>query len=122
MSLGCGGIDHLHVDGTGFNQRVEQLLPEAASCPAMKAIINGCRWAVGGRTILPPATDTQDIDNTAENPSVIDPACAGAVLWQQGLDHGPLAIIQPKEITHDFPPSMRRESQRKHAINQLIGF
>ncbi len=49
----------------------------------MKVIVNGRRRAVGGGGILPPAAKTQDMGNTAENPTIIDPASAEA--WNDAV-------------------------------------
>jgi len=80
MCLGCGAVDDLHTTFGDFDQRIEQALPNAAVRPAMKAIVDRRGGTVDRRTILPPTSDFQDMDDPAQHPPIIDPTGTGLVV------------------------------------------
>ena len=71
-------LDGGAVDGDVFRrprralrQGREQILPVPFLRPAVIAIVDGRRWTVLGRTILPPASRLENVDDAANNPPVI---------------------------------------------------
>lgn len=68
------------------------------SGPAVESVIYCCRWAIFWRTIPPPTAALQNMDDPADDPAIIHPACARLVRWQVRLNRRPCRIVQPKKI------------------------
>lgn len=78
----------------------EQALPQAAHSPTGEAVVEGLAWPVFQRTVLPSAAGQQDLNDPADHTPIINPPLAANVLRQQGLQLGPLRVVQP-EIPFD---------------------
>jgi len=86
-------VDHLRLGrSTAAGKFSEQPLPHAALGPAHEAIVDRRRWAVLRWAIAPPATTLQYMQDTADDPPVIDPILAPHIGRQEGLDLQPLIV------------------------------
>ena len=123
MGLGRGAVDHVDIPVGRLHQGVKQSPPYSACGPAMEPVVD-CRWrSVAGRTILPPATRPQHMNDSTDDPAVIAAMSAGLVGWKQRRNVGPLPIIKPEFTCHDQNSSGGAiESQWAIPINVLIGF
>lgn len=123
MGLGGGAVDHVDIPVGRLHQSVKQSPPDSACRPAMEAIVDRRWWSVAGRTILPPTTRAQHMDDPADDPAVIGAMSAGLVSWKQGGNACPLLIIKPKFTCHgQISRCTGMESQQPIIINGLIGF
>jgi hypothetical protein len=118
-----GPVDDLHIAFIDIDQRCEHALPNAATRPAMKAIVD-CRGRTVDRwTILPTTSDFQDVDDPAQHPPIIDPPSTWLVVRQQWGDRAPLFFTQPKFSSHDpSSVSSELESRLHKKFNDLIEF
>jgi hypothetical protein len=87
MGFHVGAVDR---DGTTDarlgGERFVDPLPDATPGPAIEAIVNGSGWTVFGGAVPPRAAGPQDMQNTADDPAVVDAAGARLVVGQQWLD------------------------------------
>ena len=74
----------------------EQVLPDAAARPAHKAIVDRRRRSIFGRAIAPAATSFQDMNDTADDTSIIGSLYATNIRRQMRFDPIPLLVAQPK--------------------------
>ena len=94
MSLDESGVDGdlLRHSGQGLRQDPEQVLPMAAPGPSVIAVVDRRRGAVLRRTIPPPATRLQDMNDAADDPPVVLAPLARRVVGKMRLDRGPLLV------------------------------
>ena len=94
MRLDVGAVDGDLFRGPrqALRQGREQVLPVPLLRPAVIAIVNGCRRAVLGWTILPPASRLENVDDAANNPPDILAAPPRRTVRQVRLDQLPLSI------------------------------
>jgi hypothetical protein len=86
-------VDHLRIDRSSVaSEFPEQVFPDAAPCPAHKAVINRGRWAVSFRTIAPPAATLEDVNDAANDPTIVGPLDPAHIGRQMGLNTFPLLI------------------------------
>ena len=71
LDVGAVDGDLIRRPRQALRQGREQILPMPFLRPAVIAIVDGCRWAVLGRTIPPPASRLENVDDAANNPPVI---------------------------------------------------
>ena len=97
MRLDVRGVDHLHICGASAAGKFsEQVLPDAAARPAHKAIVDRRRRSIFGRAIAPAATSFQDMNDTADDTSIIGSLYATNIRRQMRFDPIPLLVAQPK--------------------------
>src|SRR5690606_3490266 len=124
MGLGRSAVDHVDVPIARLHQGVKQTPPYSARRPPMEAVVD-CRWrSIAGRTILPPATRAQHVNDATDDPAVIRAMSAGLVGWQMRLDRRPGLLAQPEKSAHQclHHTLARRVSDLLTPINILIGF
>ena len=111
MRFDVCGVDHLRVRRAPTpGQLPEQVFPDAAPCPAHKAIIDRHVRAVFRRAIAPATTAFQDMNDAADNPPIIDPLDAPHIGRQMRRDPSPLFVAQPKQIAAHDPDPLQNES------------
>src|SRR3546814_8017738 len=72
--LDMRAVDHLGlVRSAAGSQRAEQPLPDTALGPADEPVVDRRRRAVFRRTILPAAAALQNMQDTADDPTIIRP-------------------------------------------------
>jgi hypothetical protein len=86
LNLDRGAVDGSRVIGHGRHECAEDRLPAPAVAPTVETIVDRRAGAIDRRTILPAATAAQDMNNPANDPPIIVPACAGVDLGKQWLD------------------------------------
>lgn len=124
MSLGRGAVDHVDIPVIRLHQGIKQPPPDAACRPAMEAVVD-CGWRpVAGRTILPPTTRSQHMNDATDDPAVIRAMSTGLVRWQMRFDRRPSLVAKPKQpahrpLRHVFA---HRESDLIRPFKRLIGF
>ena len=74
--------------------------PMVTARPAIEAVVDRRRRAVFGRAVLPAAAALQNMDDTADDPTIIHPARTGLVLRKMGGNRRPGIITQPKNLAH----------------------
>ena len=79
-------------DRAGRCERLDQIGPEPFSGPAVEAVVQRCRWAVLPRTIVPSATNLENMDDARDHLAVIDAASAALVPRQKRLNDSLLLI------------------------------
>lgn len=126
MGLDVRAIDHLNIRGSSFGgTRAKHPLPNPAFRPAHETIINRGGRTVFRRAIAPTAATLDDVQNAADNSSVINPLLAPYILRQIRFDHHPLFVTQPEKVA---PQSIPRKSpsignqQPIQAAILLLGF
>ena len=82
--------------GQGLRQGPERVLPMAVPGPSVIAVVDRRRGAVRRRTVPPPATRLQDMNDAADDPPVILAPLARRVGGKMRLDRRPLLIRKPK--------------------------
>lgn len=98
------GFDMAAIDRQFFRDRsrrrdlLEQALPDAPLGPAIVAVIDRRRWAIGGRDITPAASRLQHMQNTGDHRAVIYPRFARFAVWQMRLDRSPCLVRKPKQM------------------------
>ena len=95
MGLGSGTVDQVDVAGIELDKGIEHPLPNAATGPAIEAIVDRRRRAIDRRAILPAASRLQHVDNARQDTPIILPSRPGLVLRLQRFDRLPLRIAQP---------------------------
>ena len=90
MGLHIGAVDRDRAaEMSGFGQRREHLLPDLAMGPAIEAVVDRRPRAVFRRTVTPATPGPQNMENTAQDPTVIDPAGSWLISWQKRLNQRP---------------------------------
>ena len=84
-------------DCAGRCERFDQIGPELFSRPAVEAVVDRGRWAAIGRTIAPPATNLENMDDAGDHPAVID--AASAPLFNSVLKT-PEPVIRAAAVCH----------------------
>ena len=107
MRFDMSRVDHLRIDRSSVaSQFPEQVFPDAAPCPAHKAIINRRRWAVSFRTIAPAAATLENVNDAADDPTIVGPLHSAHIRRQMRLNTFPLLIAQPEQISaHQSSPN-----------------
>lgn len=100
VRLGRGAVDQVNAAWLGNRERLQQALPEPTPGPAVEAVLDRGRRPVHGRTILPTPARAQDMNDPAQDATIIDPPCARLISWQQRLDDRPLSIGEPELTRH----------------------
>src|SRR5271154_1370685 len=100
MSLGGRGVDQLRLSRRHFDKRQEQTSPDSLHRPASKTIVDGSRWPIVRRAVLPATSSLQNVDDAADNPAIIHTMGAGAFFWQVRVDLRPLLVAEPKFVRH----------------------
>src|SRR5690606_21939321 len=98
--------------------------PYSARRPTMEAVVD-CRWRpVAGRTVLPPTTRAQHVNDATDDPAVIRAMSAGLVGWQMRNDHRPGLVVKPEIPAHHRlqHAAAHRESDLIRLFNSVIGF
>lgn len=100
-------VDHLRIDRSSVaGQFPEQVFPDAAPRPAHKAVINRGRWAVSFRTIAPATATLENVNDAADNSTIVGSLHPAHVGRQMGLNTLPLLIAQPEQIlAHQASPN-----------------
>lgn len=119
MSLGGRAVDQMDIAVSPLHQGFKQPPPYSFGGPAMEAIVDGCRRAVTGGTILPTAARSQDMNDPADNPAVVGSMRAGLVCWKQGSDHRPLLVIKPEFSCHGPKLPLARAVNHAVAIRSI---
>ncbi len=94
------------VDGGAFRdrarggERLDKVQPEPLARPSVKAVVDRCRRAVLLRAITPAASDLEYMDDARDHGAVINAASARLVHGHMRLDHRPLLVRQPKQMSH----------------------
>jgi hypothetical protein len=68
-------------------------------------------WAVLRRTIAPAASASQNVNDAADDPAIIDAFDAACVRRQVGFNSQPLFIAQPKQIAAHATDLLRKANQ-----------
>lgn len=89
-----GCIDHLHCRNVGGCQGFHDLVPNACSSPADKAVVGGRGRSVARRQITPWRTRPQDPEHAVENTPVARTRHAARLVWKHRLDHCPFMVIE----------------------------
>jgi hypothetical protein len=79
-------------DAAGTAQDVEDVLPGPLLAPTIEAIVDRCIRAALHRTITPPRTRLQHVDDPGDQTPVIDPTGTAPTTWQIWLDPFPFLI------------------------------
>ena len=119
VRLGDRAVEQVHIVRFGLDQGVQQALPQAAPGPAMEAVVDRGRRAVGRWTILPATAGAQKVDDPAQDPAIVDATCRG----QEWRDDGLLPISEPQLAGND--PSFtvcQLEERPPNPVNSLIEF
>jgi hypothetical protein len=53
-------------------------------------------WTVLGRAIAPASAALQNVNDAADNATIINPLDTASVRWQVGFNSTPLLVTQPK--------------------------
>lgn len=123
MRLGGGAVEKVDAARLGDDEGLQEALPQPAARPTMEAIVDGGRRSVDRGTILPAATDPQDVDDAAQDTSIIDPPRTRSTARQQRLDDCPLPIAEPELACHHSSSTVHElESRNYQHVNVLIGF
>src|SRR5208337_2664117 len=110
MGFRSGRVDHLDVVGTEFDQGGEQPSPMPLDAPTPKAIVNRGRRAISGWRVLPTTSRFQNMNDAADDATIVVARRTGLIFRQQWLDRRPLPIIQPKFSSHDSRSVSKLES------------
>lgn len=101
MRLGRRGIDGVKVlIRRNRAQRLEQPLPDLAPRPAVPAIVDRRVGTIDMRAVAPAATAGENMNDTAQNAAIVDPARARLIARKTGRDRSPLPVTQPEFIGH----------------------
>ena len=93
-------VDHLRIVRSPVaSQFAEQVFPNATPCPAHKAVIDCGRGPVSFRTIAPAAATLENVNDTADHPTVVGSFNPTNIGRQMGLNACPLLIAQPEQIS-----------------------
>jgi hypothetical protein len=93
-------------------------LPNTAFAPACEAIVDRLVRTVFARAILPPATNTLNMHDAAQNPPIIIALRAGLVGRQMRFDFRPLLVAKPKQARiHGWPPNRLTNPLNQHMVN-----
>jgi hypothetical protein len=123
MRFGGGAVDHLDAVAFEADQCGEQLSPDPAARPAMKAIVDRRRRTVDRRAILPTTAALEHVDDAADDPAIVLAMRPRLVFRQQRRDRRPLPIVEPKLPPHDpSSQSFQLESRLFVHVNILIEF
>ena len=87
-AIDCGGV-HKHSFG---HQGLEDAKPKSVPGPAVEAVVDGGVRPVILGAITPPAACLEDVQNAADDPSIIDPSCPRLVHRQMRFDRHPRGI------------------------------
>src|SRR5262249_16308499 len=114
--------DHLRVCGSSVPSELpEQVFPDAAPCPAHKAVIDRCRRTILRRAIAPAAAALQYMHDAADDSAIIRPLDAPDIRRQVRLDPRPLRIGQPKQVAaHDPNPLPKTNQDRIVRAEKLM--
>jgi len=92
-------VDHLRIDrSSGASQFPEQIFPDAAPCPAHKAVINRGRRAVSFGTIAPTAATLENVNDAADDPTIVGSLHSAHIGRQMRFNTPPLLFAQPEQI------------------------
>ena len=101
----------------------EQLFPDAAACPAHKAVIDRCRRTILGRAIAPATAALQYVHDAADDAAIVHPLDAPDIRWPARFDPLPLLIAQPKQIpAHDPDPLPKKNQGRIVRAEKLMSY
>ena len=113
MRLDVRGIDHLRPGrAPPIGKLAKQSFPHAAPRPAHEAIVDRRQRAVLRRTIAPSAAALRHMQDTADDPPVIDTGLPAHVGLQERGDLLPLMVIQSKQVASHFLCSLTAENHR----------
>src|SRR5262249_16186949 len=114
--------DHLRVCGSSVpSEPPEQVFPDAAPCPAHKAVIDRCRRTIFRRAIAPAAAALQYMHDAADDSAIVRPLDAPDIRRQVRLDPLPLLIGQPKQVAaHDPNPLPKTNQDRIVRAEKLM--
>src|SRR5690606_33076335 len=127
-SFPSGDPPYAPVSETGTTSRLHQAAkqppPYSACRPPMEAVVDCRRRTVAGRTILPPATRAQRMNDATYGAPVIRAMSAGLVRRQMRFNHRPGLVAQPEKPAHHrlHHAFTYRESDLLELFNRLIGF
>jgi hypothetical protein len=94
-------------DAALLDQGSIDALPDPAPRPAIEAVVDRGVGAVFDRAIAPAAARLQDVDDSADDAAVIDPASTRLITGQKRLDHRPGIIAEPEQFAHELVAPIR---------------
>jgi hypothetical protein len=105
-----------------LHQTLKHLLPDARPGPAIKPVVDRGVRAKRRRAVPPAAAGLQHMKDAADDPPAIPWLNPWPVHRDQGLDHRPLIVAQPKLIGHNPIPSTEElESDPAEPDQVVIG-
>ena len=100
MGFDVRRVDRHRADpASGAGQRIEDIRPDALSAPAVEAIIDRRVRAVVWRTISPPRTTSQHMQDATDDAPIIDPVRAAPATRHQRLNPFPFRIGKPIQLS-----------------------
>jgi hypothetical protein len=122
MRLDRGGVDgqgHAVLPAAG--ERFKDRLPMSALGPAIKAIVDRRVRTIVWRTIAPACAALKDVNDTADDASIVIARRPCLVRWQMRLYLSPLPVVEPEQsFAHRSPP--RRISSVRGNQSSLIRY
>ena len=77
--------------------------------------------AIFWRTIAPAAAALENMDDPADDPTIVDPLHTANIGRQMPLDPRPLLVAQPKQIpAHDLNPLPKANQDRIVRLEKLM--
>lgn len=93
MSLEMGAVDHEGPAGGAFpSQGLEDAVEDPGLTPAHEAVVESLVRAVTSGRVAPHQSGADDMDDPADDSSIIDPRDAAHLVGQQGLQPGKLSV------------------------------
>src|SRR5258708_19068745 len=114
MSFDRSRVERQH-DGifARLGQCFKDCAPSFALGPAIEAIVDRRVGTVFARTITPPRTRLQHVNDAADDAPIVVPIRPRQSRRKMRFDTCPLPVIQPKEPrTHLSPPNQERRGKR----------
>jgi hypothetical protein len=97
MRFDVRGVDHLRLRcATLAGQLSKQVLPDPASCPAHKAVVDRGRRAIFGWAIAPAAATLQHVNDATDDATIICTLNTTYICRQMRFYPHPLFVAQPK--------------------------
>lgn len=112
-------VDHLQLAVVGPGHSFQQAIPNAGSPPSHEPVVAGGVRTIALRHIRPGTACAETPENTVDDPPIVHPRHAPALVGQQRLNHRPLEIRQIKAATQGKAPSTigSLESKPKRKLN-----
>ena len=114
MCLHSGTVDEdVRRCASGGRESMEKAFPDSLGSPSDIAVVESLPRPVVGRCVDPTPARLQDVDDTADDPTVIDPRLSARVARQVRRDPLELLIGEPKQdVIHAdlFPETVNHTS------------